>query len=129
MPMKPRKVEEIIPISMESSARALFKQDMSLLLNNVLMGMQTWEKQEAVINAKLTISLVKAAVEDGEGKMRQAIIPGIEHKITATLQSKTGLAGRMGGQYELTFDEDGFNLKSLENNQISVFDMEETGND
>ena len=116
-------MKDIMPINMASSTFSEMKGDLTQAINKCLREMEKAESDTGKVS--LTISIVKDKVPaTTEKDYRDAVVPRFKWKAESNVPLKTAFEGELGGEYELTKEDDGFALKSI-NGQTSMFDEDE----
>ena len=116
-------MKDIMPINMASSTFSEMKGDLTQAINKCLREMEKAESDTGKVS--LTISIVKVKMPvTTEKDYRDAVVPRFKWKAESNVPLKTAFEGELGGEYELTKEEDGFALKSI-NGQTSMFDEDE----
>ena len=116
-------MKDIMPINMASSTFSEMKGDLTQAINKCLREMEKAESDTGKVS--LTISIVKDKMPvTTEKDYRDAVVPRFKWKAESNVPLKTAFEGELGGEYELTKEEDGFALKSI-NGQTSMFDEDE----
>ena len=116
-------MKDIMPINMASSTFSEMKGDLTQAINKCLREMEKAESDTGKVS--LTISIVKAKMPvTTEKDYRDAVVPRFKWKAESNVPLKTAFEGELGGEYELTKEDDGFALKSI-NGQTSMFDEDE----
>ena len=116
-------MKDIMPINMASSTFSEMKGDLTQAINKCLREMEKAESDTGKVT--LTISIVKDKMPvTTEKDYRDAVVPRFKWKAESNVSLKTAYEGELGGEYELTKEEDGFALKSI-NGQTSMFDEDD----
>jgi hypothetical protein len=116
-------MKDIMPINMASSTFSEMKGDLTQAINKCLREMEKAESDTGKVS--LTISIVKDKMPvTTEKDYRDAVVPRFKWKAESNVPLKTAFEGELGGEYELTKEDDGFALKSI-NGQTSMFDEDE----
>lgn len=116
-------MKDIMPINMASSTFSEMKGDLTQAINKCLREMEKAESDTGKVT--LTISIVKDKMPvTTEKDYRDAVVPRFKWKAESNVPLKTAFEGELGGEYELTKEDDGFALKSI-NGQTSMFDEDE----
>ena len=116
-------MKDIMPINMASSTFSEMKGDLTQAINKCLREMEKADSDVGKVT--LTISIVKDKMPvTTEKDYRDAVVPRFKWKAESNVSLKTAYEGELGGEYELTKEEDGFALKSI-NGQTSMFDEDD----
>ena len=116
-------MKDIMPINMASSTFSEMKGDLTQAINKCLREMEKAESDTGKVS--LSISIVKDKMPvTTEKDYRDAVVPRFKWKAESNVPLKTAFEGELGGEYELTKEDDGFALKSI-NGQTSMFDEDE----
>jgi len=116
-------MKDIMPINMASSTFSEMKGDLTQAINKCLKEMEKADSDVGKVT--LTISIVKDKMPvTTEKDYRDAVVPRFKWKAESNVPLKTAYEGELGGEYELTKEEDGFALKSI-NGQTSMFDEDD----
>jgi len=116
-------MKDIMPINMASSTFSEMKGDLTQAINKCLKEMEKADSDVGKVT--LTISIVKDKMPvTTEKDYRDAVVPRFKWKAESNVPLKTAYEGELGGEYELTKEDDGFALKSI-NGQTSMFDEDE----
>ncbi len=116
-------MKDIMPINMASSTFSEMKGDLTQAINKCLREMEKAESDTGKVS--LTISIVKDKMPvTTEKDYRDAVVPRFKWKAESNVPLKTAFEGELGGEYELTKEDDGFALKSI-NGQTSMFEEDE----
>ena len=127
------KDNNILNLSIESSAFDALKRDFDKVLKRTIGNMQVKESEEATLTLKLSILLKEIEVpnyeSDDPAAMRTVHKPQFDHKVSSVMQIKTEESGKFKGEYELVWDEEqqDFVMKPIENGQMSFDDDYATG--
>lgn len=116
-------------ISMDSELMAPMRADMDSIINRTLKTMHSSGNGEAVVTAKIKITLNKEGLPTKDG-VRPIIRPTFEHEVQSVVQAKDKKTGSMTGDYELVYDPetDSWIARST-SAQVSMFDTQDSGND
>lgn len=99
------------------------KNDFDNVLNSTIQNMYNKDSDEAAVTIKLNISIKEVEVPDYsmpyQGAVRKTFTPSFTHKVSSVLQIKNELSGKLGGNYELVYDEleKVYTMKPIEDNQ------------
>ena len=116
-------MKDIMPINMASSTFSEMKGDLTQAINKCLKEMEKADSDVGKVT--LSISIVKDKMPvTTEKDYRDAVVPRFKWKAESNVPLKTAYEGELGGEYELTKEEDGFALKSI-NGQTSMFDEDD----
>ena len=116
-------MKDIMPINMASSTFSEMKGDLTQAINKCLKEMEKADSDVGKVT--LSISIVKDKMPvTTEKDYRDAVVPRFKWKAESNVPLKTAYEGELGGEYELTKEDDGFALKSI-NGQTSMFDEDE----
>jgi len=116
-------MKDIMPINMASSTFSEMKGDLTQAINKCLKEMEKADSDAGKVT--LSISIVKDKMPvTTEKDYRDAVVPRFKWKAESNVPLKTAYEGELGGEYELTKEDDGFALKSI-NGQTSMFDEDE----
>ena len=116
-------MKDIMPINMASSTFSEMKGDLTQAINKCLKEMEKADSDVGKVT--LSISIVKDKMPvTTEKDYRDAVVPRFKWKAESNVPLKTAFEGELGGEYELTKEDDGFALKSI-NGQTSMFDEDE----
>ena len=116
-------MKDIMPINMASSTFSEMKGDLTQAINKCLKEMEKADSDVGKVT--LSISIVKDKMPvTTEKDYRDAVVPRFKWKAESNVPLKTAYEGELGGEYELTKEDDGFALKSI-NGQTSMFDEDD----
>lgn len=116
--------ENEVNITMDSELMLPLRTDIDSILSKTLKTMHTYGNGEAVVNAKIKITLSKEALPTSDGS-RPIIKPKFEHEVSSVVQSKDKKSGSMFGEYELVYDQDTDSwVARSTKQQLSMFDPE-----
>lgn len=119
------------PLSMSGDAFNAFKSDFDQMLRQLLMQMEEYESEEAVINMKMTVSLAQDQERDFEANgydaMKDITKPTFKHDISTIMQIKNKKTGTLGGNMKLVWDKElhQYVMQEIDNGQTSMFDKKE----
>lgn len=114
--------ETAMRINMESALMLPLRTDMDGIINRTLKTMHSTGNGEAVVTAKIKITLAKRAMPTKDG-VRPSIQPKFEHEVQSVVQAKDKKTGSMTGDYELVYDPDTDEWVARDRNaQTSMFD-------
>ena len=114
--------EAAMRINMESALMLPLRTDMDGIINRTLKTMHSTGNGEAVVTAKIKITLAKRAMPTKDG-VRPSIQPKFEHEVQSVVQAKDKKTGSMTGDYELVYDPDTDEWVARDRNaQTSMFD-------
>ena len=116
-------MKDIMPINMSSSTFAEMKGDLTQAINKCLKEMEKADSDSGKVTLSINITKDKMPVTT-EKDYRDAVVPRFKWKAESNVPLKTASEGELGGEYELTKEDDGFALKSI-NGQTSMFDEDE----
>lgn len=115
--------EQIMPISLASSTFSDMKGDWTKTMQEALAKAKELGVSKGSVTLKTEFVLDKVPVTT-EKDYRDAVVPRFKWKAESNVPLKTAFEGELGGEYELTKEDDGFALKSI-NGQTSMFDEDE----
>ena len=103
------KIPQELELTLNSSTFVALKADFDNALQKTLRNMQQKGSEAAEVKVSLKISFIKGVISDilldnPEGQ-REMIIPQFDHKVSSVLQIKDEASGRLGGEFELVYDE------------------------
>ena len=115
-------MSEAMQINMDSELMQPLRTDMDMIMNRCLKTMHSTNNGEAVVTAKIKITLEREGVPTENG-MRASIRPKFEHEVQSVIQAKDKKTGAMVGDYELVYDPeiDQFVARSTKT-QVTMFD-------
>ena len=116
-------MKDIMPINMASSTFSEMKGDLTQAINKCLKEMEKADSDSGKVTLSINITKDKMPVTT-EKDYRDAVVPRFKWKAESNVPLKTAYEGELGGEYELTKEDDGFALKSI-NGQTSMFDEDE----
>lgn len=105
-----------------------FKDDFNKILSSTLREMEQRKVNEADISVKMSIKLTDLYFANID---KDCTVPDFTHKITAKMQVKEEIGGRLNGVFDLKQDEETgrYYLEAIRDNQTTMFDDEEIEED
>lgn len=119
------------PLSMESDVLTNLRLQVDRLLKATLLRMQQIHCEKAKMGIALELELKEVVIDDGQGGMREAVVPNIRHKVKTQIQMQEETKGTSGMGYELVWDNDWkeYYRKPIPRNQTSLFDDDRSTSD
>ena len=103
------KIPQELELTLNSSTFVALKADFDNALQKTLRNMQQKGSEAAEVKVSLKISFAKGVISgispDNLERQREMIIPQFDHKVSSVLQIKDEASGRLGGEFELVYDE------------------------
>lgn len=103
------KIPQELELTLNSSTFVALKADFDNALQKTLRNMQQKGSEAAEVKVSLKISFAKGVISgispDNPEGQREMIIPQFDHKVSSVLQIKDEASGRLGGEFELVYDE------------------------
>ena len=112
-----------LKMSLDDTTFKDLKRDFDNVLNSTIQNMYSKGSDEASLTIKLNISIKEVEVPDYsmlyQDSMRKTFTPSFTHKVSSVLQIKNEQSGKLGGNYELVYDEleKVYVMKPIENSQ------------
>lgn len=121
-------VPNAMELSLKGETFTALKEDFDAVLGRTIKNMESKGADEATITLKLGISLEKTTDFSGE-EAEEVTKPSFKHDISSVMQVKDKKSGALTGDYCLVYDEDEgkFVMKRIGDNQMTLFDVAEDG--
>lgn len=115
-------------MTIASGAFEKMRGDFNKVLQNTLRNMEQKQSDNAEINVKLKIALIRSEVSTSDRYLtREVVKPRFEHKVTSVMNIKDEESGAFKEEYELVWDESAGNYVAvpLDYGQLSMIPDED----